>query len=75
MPAKSKAQQRLMAAAEHGATFPAAKQLRRSMTHAQLHDYAATPTTRLPAHVQAQGYEHESHRYNWRSRQNLKRGR
>lgn len=39
-----------MAAAEHGATFPAAKALRTSMTHKQLHDFAATKTKSLPAH-------------------------
>ena len=41
MPAVSKAQQRLMAAAEHGANFPMARKLRGSMTHQQLHDFAA----------------------------------
>lgn len=41
MPAKSRSQQRLMQAAEHGATFPKAKALRQSMTHQQLHDFAA----------------------------------
>ena len=51
MPAESNAQRRLMAAAEHGATFPAAEKLRASMTHRQLHDYAATPEKGLPAHV------------------------
>lgn len=51
MPAKSKAQRRLMAAAEHGADFPEAKALRRSMTHEQLHDFAATSEHGLPAHV------------------------
>lgn len=40
MPAKSEAQRRLMAAAEHGATFAKAKQLRQQMTHEQLHDFA-----------------------------------
>jgi len=40
-PALSKSQQRLMMAAEHGATFPKAKALRKSMTKRQLHDYAA----------------------------------
>jgi hypothetical protein len=37
-----------MAAAEHGATFPLAKKLRGSMTHQQLHDFAATPERGLP---------------------------
>jgi len=40
-----------MAAAEHGATFPKAKQLRASMTLQQLHDFAATTTKKLPTHV------------------------
>ena len=51
MPAKSKAQQRLMAAAEHGATFPKAKQIRQSMTYAQMHDFAVGPMKGRPEHV------------------------
>jgi len=51
MPAKSKAQANLMAAAEHGASFPKAKALRASMTTEQLHDFAATPRSFLPAHT------------------------
>ena len=51
MPAKSKAQQRLMAAAEHGATFPLARTLRRSLTHQQLHDFASGSMKGKPAHV------------------------
>lgn len=51
MPAKSKAQQRLMAAAEHGATFPKAEQVRASMTHDQLHDFASGSMQGKPAHV------------------------
>lgn len=51
MPSNSKAQRHLMAAAEHGATFPMAKQLRATMSHRQLHDFAATPEKGLPAHV------------------------
>ena len=51
MPAKSKSQRRLMAAAEHGATFPEAKALRRSMTHQQLHDFAKTKEKGLPNRV------------------------
>jgi hypothetical protein len=78
MPAKSKAQQRLMAAAEHGASFPAAKKLRQSMSQDQLHDFAATKTTGLPRHVSKahakKTFEHEAHAYNFRSRNNLKRG-
>jgi hypothetical protein len=42
-----------MAAAEHGATFPMAKKLRGSMTHAQLHDFAVGSLAKKPAHVKA----------------------
>lgn len=51
MPSTSKAQQRLMAAAEHGATFPLAKKLRKSMTHQQLHDFATGSMKGKPAHA------------------------
>jgi hypothetical protein len=51
MPAKSKAQRHLIAAAEHGATFPMAKKVRASMTHAQMHDFAAGSEKGKPAHV------------------------
>ncbi len=40
MPSKSRAQQRLMGAAEHGASFPMARKIRASMTHQQMHDFA-----------------------------------
>lgn len=50
MPAVSKAQQHLMAAAEHGADFPMARKLRNSMSHQQLRDFAKTKTKRLPKH-------------------------
>ena len=53
MPARSQSQARLFRAAEHGATFPMAKKLRANMTLAQLHDFAATSTKKLPAHVKA----------------------
>lgn len=76
MPSRSKAQQRLMAAAEHGATFPAAKAIRRSMTREQMREYAETPRKGLPEHVTRKApVEHEAHAYDWRSRNNLKRGR
>lgn len=52
MPAKSRAQQRLMAAAEHGATFPMAKKLRALMTHQQLHDFASGSERGKPQHVE-----------------------
>lgn len=51
MPAKSKAQQRLMQAAEHGATFPLARKLRRTMTRQQLQDFAAGSEGGKPQHV------------------------
>jgi hypothetical protein len=51
MPSKSQAQQRLFAAAEHGATFPMAQKLRGSMTMKQLHDFASTRRKGLPKHV------------------------
>ena len=49
MPSVSRAQQRLMGAAEHGAKFPLAKKLRRQMTHEQLHDFAVSITKQHPA--------------------------
>lgn len=51
MPSKSIAQQHLFQAAEHGADFPMADKLRQSMTHDQMHDFAAGPMTGLPQHV------------------------
>jgi len=51
MPSSSKSQQRLMQAAEHGAQFPLAKQLRRTMTHQQLHDFATGSEKGKPEHV------------------------
>jgi hypothetical protein len=50
MPSKSKAQQHLMAAAAHGASFPMAKAVRASMSLSQLKDFARTPTKTRPAH-------------------------
>lgn len=52
MPAPSKAEQRLMGAAEHGGDFPMAKKLRKSMTHDQLHDFASGSMKGKPEHVQ-----------------------
>jgi hypothetical protein len=54
MPAKSKAQQRLMAAAEHGATFPMAQKVRASMTKGALSDFASGSMAGKPAHVARQ---------------------
>lgn len=51
MPAKSKSQQRLMAAAEHGATFPKAQALRQSMTLGQLSEFASGSMKGKPEHV------------------------
>ncbi len=51
MPSTSKKQQRLMAAAEHGASFPKAKALRKTMTGSQLHDFAAGPMAGKPERV------------------------
>lgn len=51
MPAKSQSQANLMRAAEHGASFPMAKQVRATMSLSQLHDYAATPDKKLPKHT------------------------
>lgn len=56
MPSRSKAQQHLMQAAEHGATFPMARRLRQSMTHRQLHDFSVGSEKGKPAHVR-----HASH--------------
>lgn len=51
MPSVSKSQQRLMAAAEHGADFAMAKKLRTSMSHSQLHDFAVGSMKNKPNHV------------------------
>jgi hypothetical protein len=56
MPAKSKAQQHLMMAAEHGAQFPMAKKVRASMTHEQMHDFAVGSETGKPEHVRKPSY-------------------
>jgi len=49
MPATSKAQQRLMAAAAHGASFKKAQDVRQSMTLKQLKDFSEKPAKSLPA--------------------------
>jgi hypothetical protein len=51
MPAKSKAQQRLMGAAEHGANFPMARKIRSTMTGQQMHDFASGSEKGKPVHV------------------------
>ena len=58
MPSKSKAQQRLMAAAEHGATFKKAKEIRRSMTHEQMHDFASGSMKGKPEHAKSRYSEY-----------------
>jgi hypothetical protein len=51
MPSVSRAQQRLMGAAEHGANFPMAKKVRSSMTMGQMHDFAMGSEQGKPQHV------------------------
>lgn len=51
MPAVSKAQQHLMAAAEHGAQFSMARKLRKSMSKKQMHDFASGSEKGKPMHV------------------------
>jgi len=53
MPAKSKAQQRLMGAALHGADFPKAREVRQSMGSKTLREYASGSMKGKPAHVKA----------------------
>ena len=48
MPAVSKKQRRLMGAAEHGADFPMAKKVRKSMKPSALRDFAKTKEKGLP---------------------------
>jgi len=60
MPSKSKAQQHLMQAAEHGADFPMARKVRQSMTPAQLHDFAVGKETGKPEHVKKPGHPHKN---------------
>src|SRR5690348_1529185 len=40
-----------MAAAEHGADFPAAEKIRQSMSHQQMHDFAVGSMADKPEHV------------------------
>ena len=58
MPSKSKAQQRLMAAAEHGADFPLARQIQESMSLAQMRDFSRGPMTGKPEHIKARMHGH-----------------
>jgi hypothetical protein len=52
MPAKSIAQQRFLAIAEHNPSKLRGKMP--NMTHGQLHDFASTPTAGLPEHADGQ---------------------
>lgn len=61
MPSKSRAQQRLMQAAEHGANFPMARKVRQSMTHQQMHDFASGSEKGKPQHVAGLRAAHASH--------------
>jgi len=58
MPAKSRSQQRLFAAAQHGAQFRKAKQLRATTTPAQREEFARGSMKGKPAHV-----KHPPNRY------------
>lgn len=60
MPAQSRAQRRLFAAAEHGADFPMARKLRASMSMQQMHDFAATSEKGLPPHVASAPHPHRN---------------
>ena len=57
MPSKSKSQQHLFQAAEHGANFPLARKLRSTLTHQQLHDFASGSEKGKPEHV---GHPHRN---------------
>jgi hypothetical protein len=51
MPAKSRSQQRLFAAAAHGATFAKAEAIRASTTPAQRKEFASGSMKGKPEHV------------------------
>lgn len=55
MPATSKAQQRLMAAAANGANFKKAQDLRTSMTQKQLYEFSIGSMKHKPEHVKKKG--------------------
>jgi len=55
MPAVSKKQRRLMGAAEHGADFPMAKKVRKSMKPSALRDFAKTKEKGLPEKKKKKG--------------------
>jgi len=59
MPSVSKSQQRLMAAAEHGAKFPKAREIQASMSLAQMGDFARGSMQGKPERVKkAVGHPH-----------------
>jgi hypothetical protein len=68
MPSTSKAQQRLMAIAEHNPSAVSKKNRGvLKMSHQQLHDFAATKRKGLPAKVShKKRFSTESHSYNFR---------
>ena len=51
MPARSMAQFRLMEAAKHGASFPMAKKLRKSMSSSQLEEFTSHGPLSKAEHV------------------------
>lgn len=77
MPATSKAQQRLMAMAEHNPSAVSKKNRGvLAMSHEQLHDFASTKRKGLPARkkqptsankVDKRTFQSESHSYNFRN--------
>jgi hypothetical protein len=60
VPSKSRSQQRLFQAAEHGASFAEAVKLRASMTHQQLHDFASGSEKGKPERVKKTGHPHRN---------------
>lgn len=57
MPARSKSQRRLMAAAEHGADFALARKVRALMTGKELHEFVSGSTKGKPEHVRQRDYK------------------
>ena len=59
MPSVSRSQRRLFAIAEHNPdASPEAKKLSESMSHKQLHDFAATSEKHLPEHKGRGSHSH-----------------
>ena len=60
MPAVSKAQQRLMGAAEHNpSAFPMTEKVADSMSHGQMHDFASGSMQGKPEHKKHKKKEHK----------------